>query len=145
MYCVDDIWMKYVKINKKVIVTGLEPATSRPVILRSTIDLHDPSNHSLPHAHNYNTTLSIKYYDSYYNHEISYHSHSGSLSPLPGSTSASPCLHSSSSPPWQLLRNHQSPRLPRQIRRTFILSLRFHLRLPHRDHQLRRKGKCFQK
>jgi hypothetical protein len=26
---------------KKVIVTGLEPATSRPVILRSTIDLHD--------------------------------------------------------------------------------------------------------
>ena len=29
------------QLFKKVIVTGLEPATSRPVILRSTIDLHD--------------------------------------------------------------------------------------------------------
>jgi hypothetical protein len=29
------------KRGKNMIVTGLEPATSRPVILRSTIDLHD--------------------------------------------------------------------------------------------------------
>jgi hypothetical protein len=28
-----------------MIVTGLEPATSRPVILRSTIDLHDRPVH----------------------------------------------------------------------------------------------------
>ena len=28
---------------KNMIVAGLEPATSRPVILRSTIDLHDRS------------------------------------------------------------------------------------------------------
>ena len=35
---------------QKVIVTGLEPATSRPVILRSTIDLHDrPINSAFWH------------------------------------------------------------------------------------------------
>ena len=34
-------WMIGGSNIEKVIVTGLEPATSRPVILRSTIDLHD--------------------------------------------------------------------------------------------------------
>ena len=29
--------------NKNTIVMGFEPTTSRPVILRSTVDLHDPS------------------------------------------------------------------------------------------------------
>ena len=40
-----------------MIVTGLEPATSRPVILRSTIDLHDQPNQNRPDTLNQQTNL----------------------------------------------------------------------------------------